>query len=143
MFSYIWPIGLVVLSNVFYQVAAKSTPEGVDPFAALVITYGIGLVASLVLFFTIGRGGNIFKELGKLNWSSIVLGISIVGLEAGYMYAYKVGWPVSTAQIVQSAILACILIVVGALLFKEEITWNKIVGTFVCLAGLWLIGINK
>ena len=27
MFSYIWPIALVVLSNVVYQICAKSTPR--------------------------------------------------------------------------------------------------------------------
>ena len=31
MFSYIWPIGLVVLSNVIYHVCAKSTPETMHP----------------------------------------------------------------------------------------------------------------
>ena len=28
MFSYIWPIALVILSNTLYQVCAKSVPEG-------------------------------------------------------------------------------------------------------------------
>ena len=30
MFSYIWPIALVVLSNVVYQICAKSVPEGMN-----------------------------------------------------------------------------------------------------------------
>jgi len=43
------------------------------------------------------------------------------------------------AQIVSSAVLAVILIFVGYLLYHEAITWNKIVGIIVCLAGLVLI----
>jgi phosphate/sulfate permease len=54
-----------------------------------------------------------------VNWAPFVLGIVIVGLEVGYIYAYKAGWPVSTAQIVQAAVLAVILIFVGSLLYKS------------------------
>ena len=31
MLSYGWPIVLVVLSNVVYQICAKSVPKGMDP----------------------------------------------------------------------------------------------------------------
>ena len=42
MFNYVWPLGLVVLSNVLYQICAKSVPEGMNPLASLTITYLIG-----------------------------------------------------------------------------------------------------
>ena len=32
MFAYYWPIGLLVLSNVFYHITAKSIPSDVDAF---------------------------------------------------------------------------------------------------------------
>lgn len=142
MFHYIWPLGLVILSNVFYQICAKSVPESMNPFASLTITYLVGAVASVVFYFLLGRGtgsGNLITEFKALNWAPIVLGIDIVGLEVGYIYAYKAGWPVSTAQIVQAAVLACILIFVGYGLYKEAITWNKLLGIVVCLIGLGLI----
>lgn len=142
MLSYVWPLGLVVLSNVFYQICAKSVPEKMNPFASLTITYFVGALASLILYFALNRGGNIIQEYQKTNWAPFILGIVIVGLEVGYIYAYKVGWQVSVAQIVQSAFLAVILIFVGYLLYKEAITWNKIVGIIVCLAGLALINIK-
>ena len=41
-----------------------------------------------------------------------------------------------------SAILAVILIFVGCLLYKESLSWNKIVGILVCLAGLGLINLK-
>lgn len=142
MFNYIWPLGLVVLSNVFYQLCAKSVPADMNPFASLSITYAIGTVASLVLFFVLNKNGNLAVEYGKINWATVLMGIVIVGLEVGYIYAYKAGWPVSVAQIVQAAVLAIILIVVGYLLYKEAITWNKIVGVLVCLGGLALINLK-
>lgn len=60
----------------------------------------------------------------------------------GFIYAYKAGWPVSIAQIVQATILAIILIFVGYGLYDEAITWNKVVGILVCLAGFGLINLK-
>ena len=139
MFNYIWPIGLVVLSNVCYQICAKSVPGEMNPFASLTITYLVAAGVSLILYFALNRGANIIHEYGKVNWAPFVLGIVIIGLEAGWIYAYKAGWPVSMGQIVQAAILAVFLIFVGYFLYKESITWNKVVGIIVCLAGLGLV----
>lgn len=142
MFNYVWPLGLVVLSNVFYQICAKSVPDGMHPLASLTITYLTGAAASVILYFLLNRDANILTEYSKTNWAPFALGIVIVGLEVGYIYAYKAGWPVSTAQIVQAAVLAVILIFVGYFLYKESITWNKILGILVCLGGLSLINMK-
>ena len=142
MLSYVWPLGLVLLSNVFYQICAKEVPEKMNPFAALTITYLISTIVSVVMYFALNKEGNIIQEYQKTNWSPFVLGFVIVGLEVGWIYAYNAGWPVSVAQIVQASVLAVILIFVGYILYKEAITWNKIVGIIVCLAGLGLINIK-
>ena len=142
MFSYLWPIALVVLSNVVYQICAKSVPEGMNPFASLTVTYLIGAVSSAVIFFITNPDGGFFKEFGKINWSPFVLGVVIVGLEAGFIYAYKAGWQVSTASIVQSSVLAVALIFVGFSLYHETLTWNKLVGVGVCLIGLVIINLK-
>lgn len=142
MLSYVWPIALVILSNTVYQICAKSVPKGMNPLATLAVTYTIGALVSLILYFVLGKGGNFVEEIKQINWAPFVLGLVIVGLEVGYIYAYKVGWPVSTAQIIQASILAVILIFVGYVLYNEPITWNKIVGIIVCLAGLGLINLK-
>ena len=139
MFSYLWPLALVVASNVFYQICAKSVPDKMNPLASLTITYIVGAIASFALYELLYKDAAILEEYRKTNWAPFVLGIAIVGLEVGYIYAYKAGWPVSSAQIVQSVILAIILIFVGYLLYKESITWNRLVGIIVCLIGLYLI----
>ena len=139
MLSYIWPIALVVISNTLYQVCAKSVPEGMNPLASLTVTYLVGAVVSCAMYFILNRNANLFREIRLTNWAPIVLGVVIVGLEVGFIYAFRAGWQISMAQIVSSAILAVILIFVGYLLYHEAITWNKIVGIIICLAGLVLI----
>ena len=142
MLSYIWPIALIVLSNTMYQICAKSVPEGMNPFASLTVTYLVGAFLSAILYYALGNHSGLLKEYSKLNWAPIVLGIVIVGLEAGYIFAFKAGWQVSTAQVVQAAILAGVLLFVGWLLYHEALTWNKIVGIVICLIGLVFINLK-
>ncbi|WP_312281002.1 EamA family transporter [Oscillibacter sp.] len=138
-FSMIWPIALVVLSNVFYNVCSKETPAEINPFAALTVTYVIGAAFSALMYFALNRGGSLFREYQNINWSSFVLGFAVVGLEAGSIYMYKAGWNVSSGQLVYSSILAVCLILVGVLAYHETISHTKIVGILVCMLGLFLI----
>ena len=139
MFAYIWPIALVVISNVVYQLCTKGVPADVSPFASLTLSYLIGAVCSLLMFFVTARGENLFREFSRMNWAPYVLGIVVVGLEVGFIYAYKAGWQISTAAIVQSAFLAVALAFVGAAVYHETITWNKAAGIVICLIGLGFI----
>lgn len=137
--NYIFPLALVVASNVMYQICAKAVPGGINPLASLTVTYAVGTVLSLVLYFILNRDANLFAEYRKLNWAPFLLGVSIVGLEVGFILAYKAGWQMSILQVVQGILLAIILLFIGFIFFKEGITWNKIAGVVVCLAGLTLI----
>jgi len=140
--NYIWPMALVILANTFYQICAKSVPEKMNPLASLTITYTVGAVISFILYYALNKNANIIQEYTKLNWAPFVLGLVIVGLEVGFIYAYKANWQVSTAQVVQAAFVAVIMIFVGYMFYKESITWNKVVGIVVCLVGLGLVNMK-
>ena len=135
----VWPIALVVFSNILYQICAKGVPKDMDAMASMTITYIVGAVCSAIMFFVMNKNGNLLQEYAKMNLAPIFLGVSVVGLEVGFIYAYKNGWAVSTASIVQSSFLAVALLVVGAVLYHETITANKIIGMVICLIGLYFI----
>ncbi len=137
--SMIWPIALVVFSNVVYQICAKGVPKNMDTMASMTLTYLVGAVCSALMYFAMNKDGHLLQECMKANWAPIFLGVSVVGLEAGFLYAYKNGWAVSTASIVQSAFLAVALLFVGALLYHETITVSKIIGVGFCLVGLFFL----
>ena len=139
MFAYVWPLALVVLSNTVYHVCAKSTPEGIHPMAGLTVTYLVAAAVSALLYFLMNPGGNLIKEYGGLNWTHFVLGVVIIGLEAGFVYAYRAGWEVSTASIVSTVVLTVLLIPVGAILYREGITPKKLLGLGISLIGLYLM----
>lgn len=137
--EYIWPIALVVFSNIVYQICAKSVPEDMNTMASMIITYLVGAACSAIMFFVLFRDRELITELRKINAATVMLGVSVVGLEVGFIYAYKAGWPVSTASTVQSVFLAAALIVVGAALYHEVITISKVIGVMLCMAGIYLI----
>lgn len=142
MFSYIWPLALVIVSNLVYQICAKSIPSGLNPFASLTISYLLAAFISFLFYFLLNKESNIFAEYRKLNWSSFLLGLSLLGMELGWIYAFKAGWEISTAQIIQSAILGSLLLLVGIIFFKEKVSWNKFLGIAICLVGLVVINIK-
>ncbi len=139
MFSYVWPLALVVLANTFYNICAKSFPN-MNPFAALTVTYLVAAALSFVLYFFLKEDkSTLLLEYTKINWVPFAFGLALLGLEVGFIFTYKAGWPISTAYIVMSAFLAVILLGVGFALYKEPISLNKIIGIAVCLIGLWII----
>ncbi len=133
------PVLLVVISNTFYHICSKFTPSKASPFLSLTITYITAAVISFCAFLLFGNRDGILAEASKLNWSSLVLGIAIVGLEVGYIYVYRAGWKVSVGSLVTNIALACVLLVVGYLLFKETISLRQLIGMAVCALGLILI----
>lgn len=139
MFNYIWPIVLVLLSNTIYQIAAKGIPGEMNSFASLTITYAVAAVFCLIMFFITSKDSTLLAEYTKTNWAPIALGVVIVGLEVGFVFAYRAGWPVSEASVVANTLVAIALIFVAALLYKEQITMTKVAGIALCIGGLVLI----
>ena len=120
MIHYIWPIALVVLANVVYNISTKSTPAGANAFLSLAVTYLIAGICAILLYLLQGGHQKFTAELSKLNWTSIALGISVVALEFGYIHVYRAGWTVNTASLVANIALACVLVFVGFFLYKES-----------------------
>ncbi len=139
MFSFIWPILLIVTANTVYQICAKGIPEAMNTYASMTVTYAVASVFSFVLFIVSSNGHPSFKEFTLTNWATIILGIVITGLEVGFICAYKAGWKVNTLSVVSSTILAALLIFVGFFLYKEAISVSKIAGIIICLLGLYFI----
>lgn len=139
MWNMIWPMILIVLSNCFYNICTKSTPENVNTFGALTVTYLIGAMLSAILFVSSVGPTRAIDEIKQVNWTSFVLGLSIVGLEAGYVFLYRAGWKVSNGALTANICLAIALIVIGFLLYKETICLRQVLGIVVCGIGLFLI----
>ena len=134
-----WPILLVVVADIAYQICAKSIPPTIHPLASLSVTYAVGALVSVTLYFLLNRGGNLVREYAHLNWTAFALGVALVGLEFGSIYIYKVGWAVSTGPLVKNICVMVAMVLLGALVYREAITPTKLLGIIICLIGVSLI----
>jgi len=139
MFNYIWPIGMIVLSNIVYNITTKQTPNHANAFLSLSVTYGVAMISTFVVFLFTHKENSIQASFSKLNWTSFVLGIAIIGLELGYIFAFRNGWQVNMTSLVANIILAISLLFVGFLLYKEKISLTQLAGIALCLGGLVLV----
>ncbi len=144
MIKRIWPLALVVGSNIIYHICAKEMPSDMDAFASLTITYAVAFVATLICYYILRKASGsegLVKEFRKSNRAPFILGIVIVGLEFGWLMAYKAGWQVSMGYIVVTSIVSTVLLGIGCFVYKEKITPNKVIGVALCLAGLIIINL--
>ncbi|MCH5265623.1 MAG: EamA family transporter [Lachnospiraceae bacterium] len=139
MWNMIWPLILIVGSNCFYNICTKSMPENVNTFGALTVTYLVGAVLSAILLVSSAGPAKAITEISQVNWTSFVLGLSVVGLEAGYVFLYRAGWKVNNGALTANICLAIALLVIGFLLYKETISLRQVLGIVVCGIGLFLI----
>jgi drug/metabolite transporter (DMT)-like permease len=139
MFYYVFPIVLIVASNILYNICQKSTPQSANPFAALLITYLTAAILTVILFQFYKTDKGFWQSFSNLNWTSIALGIAIVGLEVGYLLAYRAGWNISVGSLVANIFLALMLIPIGILFYHEGFDLNKVAGAAFCVVGLVLI----
>jgi len=139
MFMYVFSIVLIVTSNILYNVCQKSTPQKANPFSALLITYLVAIILTGIALLVYKTDKTILQSFKELNWTSIVLGVAIVGLEFGYLMAYRAGWNISVGSLVANIALALMLIPIGILFYKEGFDVNKIIGATFCVIGLILI----
>jgi len=139
MWGYIWPLVLIVVSNVVYHIVAKQTPASANTFLSLTVTYLAGAAVAFVGYLATSSGKSLGQNFSQLNWTSWVLGLAIVGLETGFIYLYRAGWKLSTGPLVANTLVAILVIAVGLLFYKETLSVKQIIGIALCMGGLVLV----
>ncbi|MCL1982652.1 MAG: EamA family transporter [Clostridiales bacterium] len=138
-YSYYFPIAFIVLSNVLYDISAKSFPEDINAIAGMSIYYLLAAVVSVALFFATSENKNLLKELKKVNRATYSLALGCTGLDLGYVLAFRAGWEVSFASLVCNILIAMSLIFVGVVFYRETINRKHVAGILLCFAGFALI----
>jgi len=136
-------IFLTILSNVFYHIIQKVTPQQANPVLSLAISY---LIAGLICFallpvFPMREG--LSEALKQLNWTTVALAFTLVGLEVGFLLAYRAGWAISLAGLFSNATVSVLLLPVGYILFKDRLSGTNMVGVLVAIVGLVLMNWGK
>ena len=138
MSFYFTALLITVLSGVSYHLFQKLIAPQLHPILSLLITYVTAIVVSLCLLPFFPRQAPLADQLRLTLWPSMALGCAIVGLEVGFLLAYRAGWNVSLAAVVSNVAVALVLFPVGLLVFKEQVSLVNVCGVALCLAGLVL-----
>ncbi len=137
-----WSICLAIISTLMYHLTQKLTPANANPALALTTTYLSSVVLCVPLFFIFPLKGGFLVELRQLNWASFGLAFALVGLEVGFLLAYRAKWNISLAAIVVNAIGTILLVPLGLLFFREKLSLVNLTGIMICIIGLVMINIK-
>ena len=131
-------ITLTIVANVGYHLFQRSIRPDASPMGSLVVTYAVALALSVVLMAVLpGRG--VSASLSSTSWPSWALGIAIVGLEVGFLLAYRAGWDLGLAAPYANVAVALALLPIGVLAFGDRLTTRKILGFVLAVAGIALL----
>ena len=133
------PIALTITGAVMYHVSSKSVPRGIHPLAAIVGAY-LGAIVVALLLTAVWPGAESFRgSFRQINWAVLGVGLGALLIEAGFILAYRAGWPLNTVSLMVNVAAALILVPVGLGLFGERFSPAKAAGVVLCLAGLVLL----
>lgn len=136
-------ISVAIISSVLYHMFQKATSPTVNPVVALLATYATAILVTLPLLTVFPLATSLRHALSRVNWASFALGFAIVGLEVGFLLAYRAGWKVSLAGVFSNVSAALLLLPTGLLLFRERPTWVNALGVVVCVLGLVMVNFRR
>ena len=139
MKSFYLPILLAIGGGVLYHLAQKSIPKDASPLSALFVAYLTSVAAVLLCLFLYPAEDSFLATLKKTNWAMFAVGIGAAAIEIGFLLAYRTGWNISTAGLIVNIAIAVMLIPVGLILFKEQLSPLNVVGIILCILGLLCI----
>ncbi len=130
---------LTVISTILYHLIQKATPVDVNPIISLFITYITAAAFCVILYPFFGKGLTLSEQLHKINWATFALGAAVLGIEVGYLFAYRAGGNLSTTNLLASTLVSVTLLLIGYLYYLDHITPYKIVGILLCILGIFFI----
>lgn len=138
-------MALAAFSSFLYHLVLKLAPGHIPPALLLAVTYAVSFSISVGLLFTpwFSLKAGLGESLAHLPWQAYALGACVVGIELGFLWAYRVGWHPGLAGVFANALSGSALLLVAALFFRDVPTLRQGIGFVVCLFGLWLLSPQK
>lgn len=133
------PLFLAVGGMLFYHLAQKSIPQGINPFYATMIAYAVGIIMCGICALTLPGNKSLATSVRQSNWAVFVVGAAAACIEVGFLLAYRFGWRISVAAVATNVAVTILLIPIGLLVFKDHLSPRNILGLAFCVVGLVLV----
>ena len=135
--------GIAIVSSMLYHVFQKAITPAVNPVISLLVTYFMAFSLTLLLLLIFPLKENLLDSVRQVNWASIALALAIVGLEIGFLLAYRSGWDIGLAGVATNVAAAILLLPTGIILFKEQPSLLNIIGVGICIMGLVMVNASN
>ena len=139
MNRYFFTIGLAIVSQVGYHLGQKSVPKSASPLVVLAAAYAAACALCLVFIPLVGRTPTAEDLRTSLGWPTWIVALSIVGIEIGYLLAYRSGWTIGLAFAVASTATVIVLAIFGAAFFATPLNPRRLAGIALACGSLWLL----
>ena len=130
---------LTVFGMLMYHLSQKAVPKESNPFFVIAIAYVVGIALCVALAFAYPGRKSVVETLRQSNWAVYTLGAAAALIELGFLLAYRTGWKISIAAVASNAAAAVVLIPIGLLVFKEQLSFRNVIGLIFCIVGLALL----
>jgi len=138
MKSLLFAIAVVVTGQVVYHVAARGAPPHASPYVIIAIAYGVALLVTVIAGLVAHELSAEIPPAGLL-LRGVALGCAVPLVEIGYIYSYRRGLPISTGPLTVLAIATIVLLPIGVVHFRDQLSWLNVLGTVVAAVGIWLM----
>jgi drug/metabolite transporter (DMT)-like permease len=135
-----FPMVLAIVSYMIYHSSQKMLSNSLNPLFITSLAYSLAMLISWTLFFCIPLVG---YEKSTFSWPILAIAVGVVGLDVGFLLAYRAGWGISSAPLFANVTLALAVLPIGLLIFKEKLTALNIAGVLCCVVGLILLRWGK
>jgi len=130
---------VAIAGAVGYQYFVKRIPASINPIISVISVYVAALVFGVFLLPLFPAEGGLLHHLRQLSWIQIVLAVSIVMIELGFLLMYRYGWNLSTGNLVTGVIINLVLVGLGMGLLGERVSRVNGFGIALCILGVALI----
>ena len=134
-----FPLVLAVGGMLFYHLAQKSIPKGINPFYAMTIAYTLGIIVLVACALMLPGDKSFVTSLKESNWAVFVVGVAAACIEVGFLLAYRAGWRISVAAVATNVAVTLLLVPIGIVIFKDHLSVRNILGLIFCVLGLVLV----
>lgn len=133
----VWPLAVAVAGTVAYHLFQKAVPGTAAPFVVIGAAYVAGFLGCVLS--VVATAAPVGETLRSAWRPAVGIGLSALVIEAGVLWVYRAGWPLSTASLISNVTVAVVLLGVGVLAYAEPLTPRQWAGIAACGVGLVLL----
>jgi drug/metabolite transporter (DMT)-like permease len=128
-----------IVGTVGYHQFLKKIPETMDPIVSIMAIYLGVIVLGAVVGPFVYTGGQISLAIKQLGWIQVGIAACILLMEIGFLLMYRLGWNLSTGNVVTGVAINVFLMAIGIFVLKEDLSILNIAGVVLCIAGVAMI----